>query len=97
MSRIRVDDVHRKWLKDPKYRAAFEAQREEFELASALIAARGRAGLTQAQLAKRMRTTQAAVARMESGRSSPSTRTLRRVAEATGTRLKISFQVQKRG
>ena len=57
--------------------------------------ARMRAGLTQAQLAKRMKTTQSTVARLESGRGKPSTRTLARFAKATGHRLKISFEPVK--
>jgi len=48
--------------------------------------ARTRAGLSQAQLAKRMKTTQSTIARLESGRGRPSTRTLDRFAKATGHR-----------
>lgn len=92
MTQIPVDRLHRKWLKNPEYKAAYEAQREEFNLVNALIEARNNAGLTQAQLATRMKTTQAVIARLESGRVLPSTRTLHRLAVATGTRLKISFQ-----
>jgi transcriptional regulator with XRE-family HTH domain len=44
------------------------------------------------QLAKRMKTTQSTIARLESGRGLPSTRTLSRFAKATGDRLKISFE-----
>jgi ribosome-binding protein aMBF1 (putative translation factor) len=53
---------------------------------------RAEAGLTQEQLAKRMKISQAVVARLESGRSLPSMRTLDRFAKATGCRLKISFE-----
>jgi transcriptional regulator with XRE-family HTH domain len=77
---------------DPDYRAEYAALEQEFALAAALIEARARAGLTQEELAKRMSTTQAAIARLESGRFKPSTRTLERFAKATGTRLKISFE-----
>jgi ribosome-binding protein aMBF1 (putative translation factor) len=92
MSRIRVDDLHKKWLNDPKYRREYEALEEEFSLVAALIEARTRAGLTQEQVAQRMQTTQAVIARLEGGGSKPSTRTLERYAEATGTRLKITFE-----
>jgi predicted transcriptional regulator len=92
MSRIRVDDLHKKWVKDSKYRREYEALEEEFSLVSALIAARKRAGLTQEEVAARMKTTQAVVARLEGGGSKPSTRTLERYAEATGSRLRISFE-----
>ncbi|MDE0166494.1 MAG: helix-turn-helix transcriptional regulator [Bryobacterales bacterium] len=88
----KVRNLHKKWMKDPDYRKAHEALKPEFEIARALIEARARAGLTQEQLAGRMKTTQSVVARLESGRARPSTQTLERVAAATGTRLKITFE-----
>ena len=88
----KVKDLHRKWMKREEYRKAYEALTPEFELARAVIDARVTAGLTQEQLAKRMATTQSVIARLESGRTRPSTQTLERLAVATGTRLKISFE-----
>ena len=90
MSKVR--DLHKKWSRNADYRAAYDELEPEFELARALIAARVSAGLTQAQLAKRMKTTQSVVARLEGRRVHPSTRTLGRIAQATGTRLRISFE-----
>lgn len=92
MKRILAKDVHQKWLKNPAYRKAYDALEEEFALASAVIEARSRAGLTQEELAKRMGTTQPVVARLESGRSRPSTHTLERLAKATGSTLVIRFE-----
>jgi ribosome-binding protein aMBF1 (putative translation factor) len=89
---IAVEDAFKEWRKDPEYRAAYDALEEEFALASALIEARSKAGLTQQQLAERMHTTQAVIARLESGRAKPSTRTLERVAAATGMKLRIRFE-----
>ena len=66
----------------------------ELDLARAIIAARKRCGLTQAQLAQKMETTQPVVARLESGRASPSLRTLKSVAEATSSRLVIIFEAR---
>ena len=65
-------------------------------LARALIEARTKAGLTQAQLAERMHTTQSVIARLEGGQVQPSTRTLGCFAKATGTRLKISLSLLQR-
>lgn len=79
------------WRKDPAFVAAYDALEGEFALADALIAARGHAQLTQEQVAERMGTTQAVVARLESGKVLPSTRTLKRFADAMETRLTISF------
>ncbi|MGP9812124.1 helix-turn-helix transcriptional regulator [Rhodopseudomonas sp. NSM] len=65
-------------------------------MVATIAKARRRAGLSQAQqLARRLNTTQSTVARLESGRCQPSTRTLLRFAKATGHRLKISFQPLK--
>ena len=44
--RILAKDVHKKWLKDPAYREAYDSLAEEFALAAAVIEARSRAGLT---------------------------------------------------
>jgi transcriptional regulator with XRE-family HTH domain len=88
----KVKDLHRRWSKDPDYKAAYDALDEEFRLAGALIDARTRAGLTQTQLARRMKTSQSYVARIEGGKVRPSTDALERFAQATGTRLRISFE-----
>jgi ribosome-binding protein aMBF1 (putative translation factor) len=88
----KVEDLHRKWMKGPRYKKAYEELATEFELARAVIQARANAGLTQEELAKRIKTTQSVVARLESGRTKPSTQTLRRLAAATGTRVKITFE-----
>lgn len=88
----KVSDLHRKWMKNPEYRKAHAELEPEFALARAIIAARAKAGLTQEQLAVKMKTTQSAIARLEGGRTRPSTHTLERLAAATGTRLKISFE-----
>jgi ribosome-binding protein aMBF1 (putative translation factor) len=81
-----------RWRKDPAYMQEYNALEQEFSLIAEVIKARAKAGLTQEQLAKRMNTSQAVVARLESGRTMPSTRTLQRFAAATGHRLKISFE-----
>jgi ribosome-binding protein aMBF1 (putative translation factor) len=90
--RIAMRGIAEEWLKDPELRAEYEALEPEFALASALIEARGRARMTQAQVAEAMGTTQAVIARLEGGRVKPSTRTLERFAKATGTRLRIRFE-----
>ena len=92
MSRTLINDLAKEWMKDPAFRREYDALEEEFALATALLSARDRAGLTQAQVAQRMKTTQTAVARLEGGRLNPSTRTLARYAEATGHRLVIGFE-----
>jgi ribosome-binding protein aMBF1 (putative translation factor) len=89
---IPVEESFAEWRKDPKYVKAYNALEDEFSLAAEMIRARANAGLTQEQLAQRMNTTQAVIARLESGRVKPSTRTLERLAAATGMKLRISFE-----
>ena len=50
----KVKDLHRDWMKNPKYKAEYKALAEEFDLARTLIEARTHAGLSQTQLAKLM-------------------------------------------
>lgn len=88
----KISSLHRKWMKQPDYRREYEALEGEFALASAMIEARARAGLTQEELAGRMKTSQSAIARLESGKTIPSGRTLQRLAEATDSKLKIAFE-----
>ena len=92
MSQIR--ELHEKWSRGPDYLKAYDELGPEFALARSLIEARVAAGLTQVQLAERMETTQSVVARLESGRAHPSTRTLQKIARSTGTELRISFEPQ---
>ncbi len=69
--------------------AAYDALAPEFEIATELGRARLRAGLSQAELAARMGTSQSAIARLESGQALPSTKTLLRYAVATGSRFHV--------
>lgn len=89
---IPVSKLFDKLSKSPNFVREYEALEEEFALAAALIKARADAGLTQEELAQRMGTTQSAIARLEGGKSRPSTTTLTKVAKATGTKLRVSFE-----
>ena len=75
-----IETLKTKWKKDPAFRADYDALEEEFALAAALIEARKYADLTQDQVAERMETSQAMIARMEGNKSNPSLKTLRRFA-----------------
>jgi transcriptional regulator with XRE-family HTH domain len=89
---IKLKTIKKRWMKEPGFREGYELLGEEFELASALISARIRANLSQAQLAKKMGTSQSTIARLESGSGSPSISTLQRFAQATGTRLRLTLE-----
>ena len=90
---IKASAIHaRDYANDPAYRKAYDDLEEEYALINSLIEARTRAQLSQAQLAERMNTTQTAIARLESGGTMPSTRTLMKFAKATGHKLKITLE-----
>ena len=86
---IPMEEIERRLLADPKVKAEFDALAPEFEIATELIRARARAGLSQEELAVRMGTSQSAIARLEGGRTLPSTKTLLRFAEATGSKVQV--------
>ena len=75
----------------PDVRREYERLKEEFEFLDEILKARAKAGLTQAELAARIGTTQSAVARLETamGKHSPSIGTLKRYASALGYRLQV--------
>jgi len=76
-------------LKDPAFRAEYEALEPEFSLIRQLIDLRIRRGLSQRQLAERAGMKQPSIARLEGGR--PTTlRTLRRVADALDADVRVT-------
>jgi ribosome-binding protein aMBF1 (putative translation factor) len=87
-----LKDVKAELLAKPAVRQAYDTQAPEFALARELIAARMRAGLTQGDVAARMGTTQSEVARIESGRGTPSMRTVQRFASAVGARAVLRME-----
>lgn len=86
---IPFQTIRERWNADPEYRAARAEISPELELAFAMAEARHRARLSQAEVARRIGTSQAMIARWEKGRSAPTTTSLRRFAQATGAALQI--------
>ena len=86
---IPFDRLKARLLTNPRVKAEYDALAPEFEIAAELIKARVRAGLSQAELAARMGTSQSTIARLESGQTLPSTKTLLRYAKATGSKFQV--------
>lgn len=77
---------------------AYEALALEYQVASQMLKARSRAGLTQDAVAQRMGTTKSAVSRLESaGKHAPSLATLKRYAAAVGCELQVKLVPGKAG
>lgn len=84
---ISAEELHRQWMKDPEYRREYEKLEPEFQLARALIDARVRKKMTQAEIAKRAGTKQPVISRLEGAVGSPSLSLIKRIAQALDARL----------
>ncbi|MDR2160583.1 MAG: helix-turn-helix domain-containing protein [Desulfovibrio sp.] len=90
MSRRLLDKLP-KMMEDSEFVTAWEEAREEFSIAREIIRTRVAAGMSQKELAEKIGTTQSVIARLESGGHTPSLSTLKRVAEATHSKLSIEL------
>lgn len=87
----KLAELKKQLMKNPEVRREYEIVDAEYTLIEEMIRARMNAHLSQSELAVKIGTTQSAIARLESGRVSPSLATLRRYAAATGRQLKVGF------
>jgi DNA-binding XRE family transcriptional regulator len=87
-------ELKKKALERQDVKAEYDRLADEFELLDEFLMARTAAGLTQEELAKRIGTTQSAIARLESGKGkhSPSLATLQKYARALGCRLEVHLK-----
>ena len=85
--------THKKQLlKNPKFKKALEETRLEYEVARAVILARTKYKLTQKQLAKKLKTQQSVISRVENAQTIASLSFLQRLANALGGNVEISFR-----
>lgn len=78
-------------LKDEEFRKEYEALEPEFAVIQAMIDARKLKGLTQKELSERTGIAQGDISKLENGSANPSLRTLQRLAEGLGMKLKLEF------
>lgn len=86
-----LDDFLKEQLKNPKFKKVWEKGEPAFQAGCALIEARIKAKLSQRQLAKRAKTTQAVISRIENMTVSPSIGLLQKIAMSVGKKLEIKF------
>lgn len=91
----KFSDLKKKWMEDPEFLREYEALAPEFDVSGMLVSMRKQGQLTQEQMAERLRTTQSAVARLESGKQDPKLSMLRAYADAAGVDLVIAFRARK--
>ena len=95
--RIALKDVLRRELKDPEFGFYFRREKAVSEIARLVRNARLKAGLTQAQLAKKAQSSQVVIARLESGTDGrvPSLDLLERIANALKAKLLVRFEYKE--
>ena len=95
--RIALKAVLQRELKDPEFSFYFQREKAISEIARLVRDARLKAGLTQAQLAKKAQSSQVVIARLESGTDGrvPSLDLLERIANALKAKLLVRFQYKE--
>jgi transcriptional regulator with XRE-family HTH domain len=93
MKKTNFDHYLEEQLRDPAFAARFERAGEAWDVALQIAGLRQKAGLSQKDLAKLVKTSQQQISRLESpGYEGHSLSTLRRVAEALHARVRVVFE-----
>ena len=85
------NDLLKEQLKDPQFKAEWDALEPEYAIVQAIIDARKRSGLNQKELSDRSGIAQADISRIERGVGNPSLRTIKRLASSMGMTVKLEF------
>lgn len=89
-----LEQLKEKLLNDKKYKKEINKQDLPFEIAESIIDARIRMGMTQQELAHKLKTKQSGIARLESGRNYPSLKTLEKIAKILGVKIQNPLGVE---
>jgi ribosome-binding protein aMBF1 (putative translation factor) len=92
MKTYTLDDHLRESLKDPKFRKIWEDSQVEFKLGRELIKKRLKKKMSQRALARKLKTTQATISRIETMQANPSVAFLKKIATALDSNLEIHFK-----
>lgn len=87
-----VDDYLKEQLKDPEFKKIWEEGEAQYQATRQLIKARIKKKMSQRHLAKKAKTTQAVISRIERMAVNPSIGLLQKIAKALGKRMEIRFK-----
>lgn len=87
----KFNDFLEEQKKDKKFKEEYDALEPEFSIIQAMIDARKISGLTQKDLSERTGIAQGDISKLENGSANPSLKTLQRLADGMGMRLKVEF------
>lgn len=85
------EDHLKESLKDPEFKKIWDESRPEYLLADSLIKARLEKKFSQRELAKEIKTSQAAISRVEGMSGNPSLSFLKRIAAALNSRITLKL------
>lgn len=91
MTKITLDDYLNKQLKDPKFKQEWDKLEPQYQITRELIKARIEGKISQRELARKAKTTQAVISRIENMTVSPSIGLLQKIAEALDKKLEVKF------
>lgn len=90
------EDFEKELWKDRKFREAVKQVEHEYTLAKSIIELRKKRNLSQSELAKRAKTKQPVISRIERAVVKPSLSLLQRIAKALDASLEIRLRAEKR-
>lgn len=88
---VKFDDFLQEQRQDPEFKTEYDALQPEHAIIQAIINARQQSGLTQKELSERTGIAQGDISKLERGNANPSLRTLQRLAEGMGMKLRLEF------
>ena len=87
----KFSDFLNEQMKDPVFKAEYEALEPEFTIIQAMIDARKAQNITQKQLSDRTGIAQADISKLENGNANPTLKMLQRLAAGMDMRVKVEF------
>lgn len=87
---ISHEELKARLMKNPEFRREYEALQPEFQIASQMIGARIKRKMSQEELARKAKTGQAVISRLEGMNAKPSISLLRRIAIALNTKITVT-------
>jgi len=79
-------------LKNKDFKKEYEKLEPEYQVARAVVAARLRRGLTQSEVAERVKTRQSVISRLENANTIPTLSFLQRLASALRTEITVTVR-----
>ena len=88
---VTFDSYLKRRLKDPAFKREWDKLEPQYQITRELIRARIEGKISQRELAKKAKTTQAVLSRIENMTVSPSIGLLQKIAHALGKNLEVKF------